>query len=64
MKGEHVARLVQEMHAKVAKNVRTTAERAEWTVLAGIVLEYPAELRKEPECVALGTGTQCVGLAS
>jgi len=54
-----VAQLVQEKYAKVAKNVKNTAEKAEWTVLSGIVIE--PKTGGIGECVALGSGTQCVG---
>lgn len=54
---ENVARLVQEKFRKVSRHIRVTKERAEWTVLAGIVISS-AEGTK---CVALGAGTQCVG---
>lgn len=55
---EEIARIVQEKYSLVAKNVKNTAEKAEWTVLSGIVLEHNDG---KAECVALGSGTQCVG---
>ena len=56
---EAVARCVQETYAKHAKNAASTKEKSEWTVLAGIVL---LKEDSELETVAIGAGTQCVGL--
>ena len=46
------------MFFSVSKNVQSNINKAEWTVLAGIVLEKEG---LEIKCVALGSGTQCVG---
>ena len=53
-----VARLVQEKFTAVSKHIKITKERAEWTVLAGIVISHNEENR----CIALGSGTQCVDI--
>ncbi|KAJ2781196.1 hypothetical protein H4R18_003015 [Coemansia javaensis] len=65
--GDRIARCVLDQYARLprrGKPARKGADKHEWTVLAGIVLEDTRRQRAAAvECVALGTGLKCLSRA-
>ena len=57
-KTDEIVQLTLDFYAKLPKKGKPCLDKKEWTVLSAFVLQRP---NKDPEVVALGTGTKCLG---
>ena len=55
---DEIVQLILDFYAKLPKKGKPCLDKKEWTVLSAFVLQRP---NKDPEVVALGTGTKCLG---